>query len=127
MTTAYPEGAIFMNVTIYHNPRCSKSRKTLDLLRERNIEPEIIDYLANPPNATELAALLGKLDMGVTDIMRTGEQDYRAADEKLAAMSEADLIDWLCRHPKVMQRPIVVVDQQARLGRPPELVLEMLS
>ncbi len=116
-----------MNVTIYHNPRCSKSRKTLDLLRERDIDPEIIEYLANPPNATELAALLGKLEMRVTDIMRTGEQDYRAAREKLAAMSEADLIEWLCRHPKVMQRPIVVVDQQARVGRPPELVLEILS
>ena len=116
-----------MNVTIYHNPRCSKSRKTLDLLRERDIDPEVIEYLSNPPNATELAALLGKLKMGVTDIMRTGEQDYRAAREELEAMSEADLIEWLCRHPKVIQRPIVVVDQQARVGRPPELVLDILS
>ena len=116
-----------MTVTIYHNSRCSKSRKTLVLLRERDIDPEIIDYLADPPDATELAALLDKLGMGVTEIMRTGEQDYRDAREELAAMSEADLIEWLCRHPKVMQRPIVVVDQQARLGRPPELVLEILS
>ena len=116
-----------MNVTIYHNPSCSKSRKTLDLLRERDIDPEVIEYLADPPNATELAALLGKLEMGVTDIMRTGEQDYRAAREELESMSEADLIEWLCRHPKVIQRPIVVVDQQARVGRPPELVLEILS
>ena len=116
-----------MNVTIYHNPRCSKSRKTLDLLRERDIDPEIIDYIADPPNSTEMVALLDKLGMGVTDIMRTGEQDYRDAREELSTMSEADLIEWLCRHPKVMQRPVVVVDQRARLGRPPEQVLEILS
>ena len=116
-----------MNVTIYHNPRCSKSRKTLDLLRERDIEPEIIDYLANPPDATELAAVLSKLDMGVSDIMRTGEEDYRAAREDLAAMSDAELLEWLCLHPRVIQRPIVIVDRQARLGRPPEAVLEILS
>jgi len=116
-----------MHVTIYHNPRCSKSRKTLDLLRQRNIEPEIIDYLNNPPTTTELTAILSKLDMKLTDIIRTGEQDYRAAREELAAMSKAELIEWLRQHPKVIQRPIVVVDQQARIGRPPEAVLEILS
>ena len=116
-----------MNVTIYHNPRCSKSRKTLDLLRERDIEPEIIKYLDEPPNAAELAAVLDKLKMRAADIMRSGEPDYRAAGDKLETMSEAELIDWLCQHPKVIQRPIVVVGQQARLGRPPESVLELLS
>ena len=116
-----------MNVTIYDNPSCSKSRKTLDLLRERDIEPEIIDYLVTPPATTELTAVLSKLEMQVTDIMRTGERDYRAAREELAAMSEAELIEWLCQHPKVIQRPIVVVDRQARVGRPPEAVLEILS
>lgn len=116
-----------MHVTIYHNPRCSKSRKTLDLLRQRNIEPEIIDYLNNPPTTTQLTAVLNKLGMGVADIIRTGEPEYRAAREELAAMPEDKLIEWLRQHPKVIQRPIVVADQQARVGRPPEAVLEILS
>lgn len=115
-----------MTITIYHNPRCSKSRQTLELLRERGIEPRIIEYLKDPPDERTLAGLLDQLGITVTDIMRTGEQDYREARANLAAMTAGDQMAWLCDHPQVIQRPIVVSENGARIGRPPEAVLEIL-
>nr|MBC8158362.1 arsenate reductase (glutaredoxin) [Alphaproteobacteria bacterium] len=110
-----------MSVTIYHNPRCSKSRQTLGLLQEKGIEPEIIEYLAEPPSATELKRVLGMLGKGPRDILRKKE----AADAGLndASLSDDELIGRMVANPIVIERPIVVTGNKAALGRPPESVL----
>lgn len=115
-----------MAIEIYHNPRCSKSRQTLELLRDRGIEPKIIAYLDTPPDADELKAVLKKLGAGPADIMRTGEQPYKDARAEVDAMSDDEKLRWLSANPKVIQRPIVVSGDRARIGRPPEAVLEIL-
>jgi arsenate reductase len=116
-----------MSTTLYHNPRCSKSRQTLALLQERGIEPEIIEYLQTPPDAATLAGILAQLGIGATELMRTGEDDYRAAASELANLDETALIDWLSAHPNVIERPIVVTDKGARIGRPPKSVLDIIG
>lgn len=115
-----------MSVTIYHNPRCSKSRATLALLEERNLEPTVIEYLKNPPDAETLGTILDSLGINAAELMRTGEDEYKAAQDKLKAMDESERIDWLTANPRVIERPIVVNGDQARIGRPPEAVLEIL-
>lgn len=115
-----------MPVTIYHNPRCSKSRATLAILEEDGITPEIVDYLNDPPDAITLGSILGKLNIHASDLMRKGEDEYKAAKIKLANMDEAAKVEWLCANPRVIERPIVVTDKGARIGRPPESVLEIL-
>ena len=115
-----------MQITLYHNPHCSKSRKTLELLEQRGIDPEIIEYLQTCPDADTISSLLEKLGAQVDAIMRTGEAEYQEASEALAEMDEQARRQWLAEHPKVLQRPIVVVGDQARIGRPPESVLEIL-
>lgn len=116
-----------MTIEMYHNPRCSKSRATLQLLKDRGIEPVIVAYLDTPPSATELQSVLAKLDMSPQQIMRTGEELYKNAKEEIAAMSDAQKIQWLSDNPKVIERPIVIAGDRARIGRPPESVLEILS
>lgn len=116
-----------MTVTIYHNPRCSKSRQTLALLQERGIEPDVIEYLQNPPDAGTLTAILKQLDGNMGELVRVGESEYKEASKQLKNMNEQQTIDWLTQHPKVIQRPIVVTDKGARIGRPPENVLEILG
>ena len=115
-----------MPVTIYHNPRCSKSRATLALLEERGVSPEIVEYLKTPPDAATLAAVINKLGISAAQLMRTGEAEYKAAKADVAAMDETAQIEWLCANPKVIERPIVVSAGGARIGRPPETVLEIL-
>jgi arsenate reductase len=115
-----------MNVTIYHNPRCSKSRQTLALLEEQGITPDIVEYLQNPPDAAQLSSIITKLGITPRELMRTGEDDYKTAREQLANMDDAALTNWLSAHPKVIQRPVVITDKGARIGRPPENVLEVL-
>lgn len=116
-----------MSVTIYHNPRCSKSRQTLALLEERGIDADVVLYLDNPPDAPALSGVLEQLDISALELMRTGEDDYKRCCDKVAAMSNAEQITWLIAHPKVIQRPIVVTVKGARIGRPPESVLEILD
>lgn len=116
-----------MSVQIYHNPRCSKSRQTLDLLRERGVEPEIIEYLEGPPDANTLLDLAAQMGVSVRDLLRTGESEYKDARKEVDAMEDAALASWLSRHPRVMQRPIVVSHKGVRIGRPPENVLEILE
>lgn len=113
-----------MTVTIYHNPRCSKSRATLALLRENGVEPEIVAYLDDPPSAQELKRILGLLGKGPTDILRRKE----AAEEGIDAqgLSDDQLIGRMVAAPRVIERPIVVCGPKAALGRPPESVLEIL-
>jgi arsenate reductase len=113
------------SVTIYHNPRCSKSRQTLALLEERDLEFSIVPYLESPPSKSELAGIVKMLGVTAADIVRTGEDEYK--DSGLTAdSSENDVLDAIVTRPKLMQRPIVVCGDQARIGRPPESVLEIL-
>lgn len=116
-----------MPIVIYHNPRCSKSRQTLQLLETEGHSPEVVEYLKTPPDAATLARLVKLLDVEPTDIMRTSEDDFRENKAAIRAMPPSDQIDWLARHPKVLQRPIVVNGDRARIGRPPENVLDLLS
>jgi arsenate reductase len=113
-----------MTVTIYHNPRCSKSRQALALLEERGIKPQIIEYLKNPPTADELAAILKKMGRKPADILRA--KDAQEAGINPAGMSDEALIKTLVAHPITIERPIVVSGNKAALGRPPEAVLSIL-
>lgn len=115
-----------MQVTIYHNPRCSKSRQTLALLEERGVEPRVVEYLKTPPAAEELREILGMLGVGPADLLRTGESEYRELGLDEADVTDARRIEAMITHPKLMQRPIVVCGGEARIGRPPEQVLEIL-
>ncbi|WP_193161136.1 arsenate reductase (glutaredoxin) [Microbulbifer hainanensis] len=112
--------------TIYHNPRCSKSRQTLQLLQDNGIEPEVVLYLETPPSSKSLGELLQKLGIGARDLLRTGEDAYKELELKDPGLSDAQLIDAMVQHPKLIQRPIVVKGDRAVLGRPPENVLELL-
>lgn len=109
---------------IYHNPRCAKSRAALALLQERGIEPRIIEYLKTPPNAAELKILLKKLGMKPEQLLRKGEDVYRAelADKQLTG---AQLIDAMVENPILIERPIIVKGDKAVIGRPPEKVAEL--
>lgn len=115
-----------MSITIYHNPRCTKSRQTLELLRENNIEPEIIEYLKNPPEAKTLKNLLNKLGLSARQLMRTNEQAYKDAGLDNPDLSEAALISAMHEQPILIERPIVVNGNRAVLGRPPENVLQII-
>ena len=113
-------------VRIYHNPRCSKSRATLQLLRDRGIEPTVIDYLQTPPSRAELARILELLGMEPRELMRRDEPEYRDAGCDDPTLGRDDLIRILQAHPKLIQRPIVLTNDKAALGRPPEHVLQIL-
>ncbi|HIL85316.1 MAG TPA: arsenate reductase (glutaredoxin) [Pseudomonadales bacterium] len=112
-------------VTIYHNPKCSKSRQTLALLEERDLELRIVPYLESPPSKTELADIVKMLGIAAADIVRTGEDEYKESG-LTADSSENDVLDAIVIAPKLMQRPIVICGDQARVGRPPESALEIL-
>lgn len=112
--------------TIYHNPRCSKSRQTLALLEEKNIACEVVLYLETPPNEKTLKSLLKKLGISARDLLRKGEEEYRALKLDNPALKDDALIAAMCKHPKLIERPIVVHGKQAAIGRPPEKVLEIL-
>lgn len=112
--------------TIYHNPRCSKSRQALALLQEKGVEPDIILYLANPPDSKTLLSLLEKLGMSPRALLRKGEEPYRSLGLDNEAITDDQLIEAMCQHPCLIERPIVVHGNRAILGRPPEKVLELL-
>ncbi|HTH69571.1 MAG TPA: arsenate reductase (glutaredoxin) [Rhodanobacter sp.] len=113
-------------VRIYHNNRCSKSRATLALLEGHGGKVEVIDYLDNPPSADELAVLLKQLGMTPRELLRTGETEYRSLGLDDPALDDAALIAAMVAHPKLIERPIVVANGKAALGRPPEAVLAIL-
>lgn len=115
-----------MSVTIYHNPRCSKSRQTLELIRNKGIDPEIVEYLVTPPSANKMKQLLAMLDMQPEQIMRKGEAIYKELGLKEASLNKTELIKTLVENPKLIERPIVVNGDKAALGRPPENVLDIL-
>jgi len=115
-----------MDVRIYHNPRCSKSRATLALLQDRGIPVEIVEYIQHPPSAAEIREILRLLGMDAADLVRKGEAAFR--DSGLdASAPEQDLVELMAREPVVIERPIVVADGKARIGRPPERVLELFA
>ena len=112
-----------MSVKIYHNPKCSKSRQTLALIQERGVEPDIIEYLVNPPTVAELKNILDMLGLEPWDIVRRKE----AREEGIANDLDGDaLIQAICKYPRALQRPIVVKDDKAAVGCPPEKVLDIL-
>jgi arsenate reductase len=113
-------------VTIYHNPRCSKSRNTLALLQENGVEPEVVLYLETPPSAEQLAELLSKLGISARELLRKGEDAYKDNNLKDPDLSEQQLIAAMVATPKLIERPIVVKGNKAVLGRPPENVLELI-
>jgi arsenate reductase len=113
-----------MSVTIYHNPRCGKSRQTLALLRERGIEPKIVEYLVTPPSEAELKRLLAMLGLAPRQLLRAKEARDAGIDP--AKLSDAALIAAMVKHPIVIERPIVVNGSKAALGRPPEAVTGIL-
>lgn len=115
------------NVTIYHNPGCSKSRRTLELLTEQGIEPTIVLYLETPPTADQLQLLLVQLGMSPRQLLRTGEPAYISMGLGSLVLTETALIEAMVAAPILIQRPIVVVGNRATLGRPPEQVLELLA
>lgn len=114
------------NYTIYHNPRCSKSRQTLALLEENNIAPDVVEYLQNPPNAQTLGQILNMLGLQPRELMRRNEAAY--AENNLAdeTLSDNALIQAMIDHPILIERPIVINGGRAVLGRPPENVLELI-
>jgi arsenate reductase len=118
-----------MAVTIYHNPRCSKSRQTLELIQESEVAHTVVLYLEQTPNADEIAGIAKKLGLSVADLMRRGEPEFKEATDLPALDDDERLAEWLVQHPIVVERPIVVNDDtgQAAIGRPPENVLPLLS
>ena len=115
------------HVTIYHNPRCSKSRETLALIKEQGIEPTIIQYLETPPDAATLKTLLKELGFtSARQLMRHKEDLYKELNLADESLTEDQLIDAMIDNPKLIERPIVVKGKKARIGRPPEQVLEIL-
>lgn len=118
-----------MSITIYHNPACSKSRKTLELIESQGVTPTIVRYLDEPPDAATLVSIAKFLDIPLADLLRQSEDAFTAAGDEVPLQDENALAVWLQAHPRVLQRPIVVdeVNGRAVIGRPPENVLELLK
>jgi len=118
-----------MNLTIYHNPSCSKSRKTLQIIEEHGIKPKIVEYLKNPPDGGKVLELARQLGVNVVDMLRPAEADFASLTEELSKDDDAALALGLQHHPKALQRPIVVDEDadKAVIGRPPENVLALLG
>jgi len=118
-----------MPITIYHNPRCSKSRQTLEIIRQAGIAPNVVAYLDTPPDADTLLSLALKIGVPLGDLLRRGEQEFRDAGHDVRLNDERALAEWMSAHPKVIQRPIVVDEESGRavVGRPPERVRELLD
>lgn len=115
------------DLTLYHNPRCSKSRGALELLEARGLTPTVVRYLETPPDAATLHSLLGKLGISARQLLRTGEDEYKSLDLANPALSDEQLIAAMVANPKLIERPILVAGDKAVIGRPPEKVLEILA
>jgi arsenate reductase len=114
------------NITIYHNPRCSKSRATLALLEQQGKQADVVEYLKTPPSAAELEQILDMLGLEPRELMRTKEAEYKEAGLGNTDLTRAQLVDAMVKYPKLIERPIVIKDGKAALGRPPERVLDIL-
>jgi arsenate reductase len=116
-----------MTITIWHNPRCGKSRQTLELLRKKGVEPEIREYLKQPPSKAEVEKLIEMLGGNAGDLLRDGEPEFKALKKKKADLARADIAKAIAAHPILLQRPVVVAGKRAAIGRPPEAVLPLLK
>jgi arsenate reductase len=114
------------DLTLYHNPRCSKSRQALQLLEDRGLTPTIVRYLETPPTSAQLRDVLAKLGIGARDLLRTGEDEYKALNLADTTLSEDQLIATMAANPKLIERPILIAGDKAVIGRPPENILELL-
>ncbi|WP_434580135.1 arsenate reductase (glutaredoxin) [Pseudomonas sp. Z5-35] len=114
------------DLTLYHNPRCSKSRGALELLEARGLSPTVVRYLETPLDAAQLERLLGKLGIQARQLLRTGEDEYKTLNLAAQGLSQAQLIAAIADHPKLMERPILEAGDKAAIGRPPEKILEIL-
>jgi arsenate reductase (glutaredoxin) len=112
---------------LYHNPRCSKSRAALELLRAHGSEPEIVPYLETPPDRATLVWLAARIQGGARAMLRRGEPEHAALGLEAPGLGEDELIDAMARHPRLIERPIYVEGERAVVGRPPERVLELLE
>lgn len=115
-----------MRITLYHNPRCSKSRQALQLLQERGVDIDLVPYLEQPPTAAQLRGLLRLLGIDARALLRRGEEAYKTLNLADAALGDDALITAMVAHPKLIERPIAVRGERAVIGRPPERVLELL-
>ena len=115
-----------MKVQLLHNPRCSKSRATLQILEDNGVEPEIILYLDTPPDEDQLTSILDKLNMQARELMRKGQSEYKELGLDNENLSETELIAAMIKTPILIERPIVLANGKAAIGRPPESVLEIL-
>jgi arsenate reductase len=117
-----------MTITIYHNPRCSKSRKTLELIENAGVTPQVVRYLDDPPGADRIRQLAGTIGVAVSELLRRNEDEFRNAADLPDLDDDDALAGWLAAHPRVLQRPIVIDDKAgaAVIGRPPENVAELL-
>jgi arsenate reductase len=116
-----------MTVTIWHNPRCSKSRQTLELIRSKGVEPAIREYLKQPPSKAEIEKLIEMVGGEVKELIRDGEPEFKSVGKKKAELTKADVTKAIAAHPVLLQRPIVVSGKRAAIGRPPEAVLPLLK
>mgnify|MGYP000700594994 FL=1 len=114
------------NVTIWHNPRCSKSRNAVTLLEEKGIEADVVKYLDTPPSKEELVAVLNMLGISARELMRTKEAIYKELNLK-EETDEDKLIEAMVKHPKLIERPIVIKDSKAAIGRPIENIIDLLN
>lgn len=116
-----------MKVTIWHNPRCSKSRAALEILRAAGIAPQIVEYLKTPPDVAGLREVIGKLGIAPRQLLRTGEPAYRELDLAATDLDDAAIYDAMARHPVLIERPVVIAVDRAVVGRPPERVRELIQ
>ena len=116
-----------MTITLWHNPRCSKSRQTLELLQNKGIAPEIREYLKEPPSKAEVETLLDLVGGEPSELIRDGEAEFKAWKKKKSELSKAEIVQAIAAHPILLQRPIVVAGKKAAIGRPPEAVLPLLK
>lgn len=115
-----------MSVEIYHNPRCSKSRTTLALLEEQNITPDVRLYLESPPTFTELTDIISQLSITPRELLRKGEAEYKDNNLSDKSLTDQQIVNLMVEYPRLIERPIVITNGKARIGRPPESVLEIL-
>ena len=118
-----------MPLTIYHNPRCSKSLKTLEIIQESGVDPTIVEYLDNPPSGQRIIEIAALLGVAVQDLLRRNETEFKEAADLPELSNDAALADWVSRNPRVLERPIVVTEdgRRAVVGRPPENVTDLLG
>lgn len=115
-----------MSITIYHNPRCTKSRQTLQLLEENGCSPQVVEYLKQPPSVAELTEIITKLGISPRELLRKQEDEFKSEGLTDLALSDLQIIEAMVRSPKLIERPIVIANGKAAIGRPPEAVLAIL-